>query len=115
NWSVDGLNNNGKYPFVISVACNNGTFVGATCLSEAFLSAGTPAQPKGAIAMAASSILMAWAEPMETQDEMTNILRKIISNKEKETLEGLFNKAQIGMLTANNNSYTARKVMQIGV
>jgi gingipain R len=115
NWSVDGLNNNGKYPFVISVACNNGTFVGATCLSEAFLSAGTPAQPKGAIAMAASSILMAWAEPMETQDEMTNILTKIYSNNEKETLGGLFYNAQIGMLTAYNNSYTAREVMQTWV
>lgn len=115
NWSVDGLNNNGKYPFVISVACNNGTFVGATCLSEAFLGAGTPAQPKGAIAMAASSILMAWSEPMETQDEMTNILTKIYSNNEKETLGGLFYNAQIGMLTAYNNSYTAREVMQTWV
>lgn len=115
NWSVDGLNNNGKYPFVISVACNNGTFIGATCLSEAFLGAGTPAQPKGAIAMAASSILMAWSEPMETQDEMTNILTKIYSNNEKETLGGLFYNAQIGMLTAYNNSYTAREVMQTWV
>lgn len=115
NWSVGALNNNGKYPFVVSVACNNGTFVGSTCLAEAFLGAGSPNIPKGAIAMAASSILMAWAEPMETQDEMTNILTKVYSNNEKETLGGLFYNAQIGMLTSYNNSYTAREVMQTWV
>lgn len=112
NWSVSSLDNPGKYPFVISVACNNGTFVGATCLSEAFLSAGNSDQPKGAIAMAASSILMAWSEPMQTQDEMTNILTKVYSNNEKETLGGLFYNAQISMLTEYNSSYTAKEVMQ---
>ena len=31
---INNSSNNGKYPFVISVACNNGTFTTGTCISE---------------------------------------------------------------------------------
>lgn len=55
---VKQLKNNGMYPFVVSVACNNGTFVGKTCLAEELLSATYNNSPAGAIASAASTILM---------------------------------------------------------
>jgi gingipain R len=112
---VKQLKNNGMYPFVVSVACNNGTFVGKTCLAEDLLSVSYNNSPAGAIASAASTILMAWAEPMETQDEMTNILTEMYANNKKETIGGLFYNAQIGMLEDYNESATAKEVMQTWV
>jgi len=112
---VKQLKNNGMYPFVVSVACNNGTFVGKTCLAEDLLSVSYNNSPAGAIASAASTILMAWAEPMETQDEMTNILTEMYANNKKETIGGLFYNAQIGMLEDYNESDTAIEVMQTWV
>lgn len=112
---VKQLKNNGMYPFVVSVACNNGTFVGKTCLAEDLLSATYNNSPAGAIASVASTILMAWAEPMETQDEMTNILTEMYANNKKETIGGLFYNSQIGMLEDYNESSTAKEVMQTWV
>lgn len=112
---VKQLKNNGMYPFVISVACNNGTFVGKTCLAEDLLSATYNNSPAGAIASAASTILMAWAAPMETQDEMTNILIEMYANNKKETIGGLFYNSQMGMLESRNANATAVEVMQTWV
>ena len=112
---VKQLKNNGMYPFVVSVACNNGTFVGKTCLAEDLMSVSYNNSPAGSIATAASTILMAWAEPMETQDEMTNILTEVYENNKKETIGGLFYNSQIGMLDSYNNSDTAIEVMQTWV
>lgn len=109
---VLNLSNHGKYPFVISVACNNGTFVGDTTIGEVFLRAEEDGLPTGAIAFAGSSILMSWAPPMETQDEMTNILTEVYENHKNITLGGLFYNAQIGMLTEYNSNGTAKEVMQ---
>ncbi|SDG54470.1 C25 family cysteine peptidase [Epilithonimonas hungarica] len=112
---VKQLKNNGMYPFVVSVACNNGTFVGKTCLAEDLMSVNYNNSPAGSIATAASTILMAWAEPMETQDEMTNILTEVYENNKKETIGGLFYNSQIGMLESYNASPTAVEVMQTWV
>jgi len=112
---VKQLKNNGMYPFVVSVACNNGTFVGKTCLAEDLLTTTYNNSPAGAIATVASTILMAWAEPMETQDEMTNILTEVYQNNKKETIGGLFYNAQMGMLESYNHSATAKEVMQTWV
>lgn len=112
---VKQLQNNGKYPFVVSVACNNGTFVGKTCLAEDLMSVSYNNSPAGAIATVASTILMAWAEPMETQDEMTNILTEMYDDNKKETIGGLFYNSQIGMLDSYNASLDAIEVMQTWV
>ncbi len=109
---VENATNNGKYPFVISVACNNGTFVGETTIGEVFLRATHNGSPAGAIGFAGSSILMSWAPPMETQDEMTNILTEVYENHKNITLGGLFYNGQIGMLTEYNSNGTAKEVMQ---
>lgn len=115
NASVNNLQNNGKYPFVISVACNNGTFVGATCLAEAMLNKTHNNQPAGFIAAAGSSILMSWAPPMQTQDEMANIITEMYESNRKETLGGLFYNSQISVLVNYNNNATAKEVMQTWV
>jgi gingipain R len=95
---VNQATNNGKYPFVISVACNNGTFTSGTCISEAWTRATKNGTPSGAIGAAGSSILMAWAEPMQTQDEMAEIIAETYSDNHKTTLGGLFFNSQLSML-----------------
>lgn len=97
---VNQATNEGMYPFVVSVACNNGTFVNANCLAESWLKAKTANSPKGAIATCASSILMAWAPPMQTQDEITLINTQSYVDNQKTTLGGLFYNAQMSMLEA---------------
>lgn len=112
---VNSATNNGMYPFVISVACNNGTFTSGTCISESWAWATNSGTPSGAIAACGSSILMAWAEPMQTQDEMTEILTEAYANNRKATVGGLFYNAQMSMLETYSNSTTAREVMQTWV
>jgi gingipain R len=119
NFSTSNINastNYGKYPFSIQVACNNGTFIGGTCFSEAFLRAtgsGTLG-PKGAIASVGSSILMAWAEPMQTEDEIGDILSNQYVNNKKYTLGGLFYNGQMSMLD-DYPTNTGKEVMETWV
>ncbi len=112
---INAATSNGYYPYVISVACNNGTFTSGTCISETWLRATNAGTPTGAIAACGSSILMAWAEPMQTQDEMTDIIAESYSNNRKETLGGIFYNAQMSMLEDYNASSSAKEVMQTWV
>lgn len=112
---INAATNNGKYPFVISVACNNGTFTAGTCISEVWMRATNAGTPTGAIAACGSTILMAWAEPMQTQDEMSDIIAESYVSNRKETLGGLFYNSQMSMFEAYGGSGTAREVMQTWV
>lgn len=96
--NINAATNNGKYPMVLSVACNNGTYTYGTCISEVWLRASKNGTPTGAIAACGSSILMAWAQPMQTQDEMAAILTETYATNRKTTLGGLFYNAQMSML-----------------
>lgn len=111
---INQATNNGKYPFVISVACNNGTFMTATCISESWLRATKNGTPSGAIGAAGSSILMAWAEPMQTQDEMAAIIGQTYPENHKTTLGGLFYNSQLSMLE-QYPSGSGEEVMQTWV
>ena len=118
NYSSTHINqavNNGKYPLVISVACNNGTFTAGTCISEAWMRATNNNTPSGAIAACGSSILMAWSEPMQTQDEMAEIIAESYTNNRKSTLGGIFYNAQMSMLEDYSSNTNAREVMQTWV
>ena len=95
---INQATNNGMYPFVISVACNNGTFTYGSCISETWLKATENNTPSGAIAACGSSILMAWAPPMQTQDEVASLIVRNDVNNIKNTLGGLFYNAQMSML-----------------
>ena len=112
---VNALENSGKYPFVISVACNNGTFVNGSSLCESWLTVQHDGAPAGAVAACGSSILMAWAEPMQTQDEMTELIIGSDPDNVKTTLGGLFYNGQLSMLETYNMSTTAVEVMQTWV
>lgn len=95
---INTSTNHGKYPFVVSVACNNGTFIYGTCISETWLRARKNDAPTGAIAACGSSILMAWAQPMQTQDELAALISESNASNKKTTLGGLFYNAQLSML-----------------
>ncbi len=90
--------NFGSYPFIISVACNNGKFVNNKCIAETWLSAKNQNKITGAIAMCGSSILMDWAPPMKTQDEIVRLLSSSETSIRKSTLGGIFNNGQFSML-----------------
>lgn len=96
NKDIESLENVGKLPFVVSVACNNGKFIGNKCISEAWMS-GTKNKPlTGAIVACGSTILMDWAPPMKTQDEIVSLLAAPTSTKN--SLGSLFYTSQIAML-----------------
>lgn len=58
NSDTDNLNNGLKLPFVMIPTCGTGDFAGTSdCESERFLKAGTPTNPKGAIAAIGAATL----------------------------------------------------------
>ncbi len=77
NFNVSHVNllvNDNMLPFIISVACVNGSFVGGTCFAEAWLRATHNGTPTGAIATYMSSINQSWDPPMDAQDEVVDLL-----------------------------------------
>jgi Peptidase family C25/Propeptide_C25/Carboxypeptidase regulatory-like domain/FlgD Ig-like domain len=50
NDNISALNNGFMLPVAVIPTCATGSFAGGTAISEMFLKAGTPSQPKGAIA-----------------------------------------------------------------
>lgn len=89
NTDVGNLTNTTQWPFIISVACVNGNFVGQTCFAEAWLRARNGTTPKGAVATIMSTINQDWAPPMEGQDEMVNVLCETSAGNIKHTFGGI--------------------------
>ena len=98
------LTNDKKNPFIVSVACDNGKFTnGQSCLAESFNKCKDENSYTGSIAFCGSSILMDWAPPMLTQDEIIN---SIISNDSLEngfSIGELFYTSQAKMLNKYNS------------
>ncbi|HEX4924212.1 MAG TPA: C25 family cysteine peptidase [Bdellovibrionales bacterium] len=77
NNDITALNNSMRLPFIVSVACVNGAFAGGVeSFGERWLLAGTPAAPKGAVAVFASSTNQSWVPPTVGQYEITRLLAK---------------------------------------
>jgi PKD repeat protein len=89
NTNVNALTNQGKLPFVWSVACVNGAFMNTTCFAEAWLRASQGGQPTGAVAFLGSTINQSWNSPMDGQDEMVSILSETYPSNIKRTFAGL--------------------------
>jgi len=86
---INNLTNDNMLPFIWSVACVNGNFVGQTCFGEAWLRASNGDEPTGAIAIMASTINQSWAPPMAAQDEMVDILVESYTDNIKRSFAGL--------------------------
>ncbi len=83
---VNNLQNPWELPFIISVACYVGYFPGVTCFCEAWLRAGTPSQPRGAITHWGSSISQTWEPPCFGQEGAVNLL----THDKMNTVGGVF-------------------------
>jgi gingipain R len=109
SYSVNAVNqqvNNGKYPYLVAVACCVGDFqndFGAgPCLGDAWIRASDDATglPTGGIGGVFSSILQSWAPPMEGQDEMVNILTETSIYPTRHTIGGVSLMGMASMIDA---------------
>jgi len=98
--NVNALTNDGQLPFIVSVACNNGTFTNGTCFGEAWLRATNGGNATGAIATYMSYISQSWSPPMYAQDEAVDLL---IAD-EKRTIGGLWFNGSCEMMDATGSS-----------
>ncbi|MEI6455308.1 MAG: C25 family cysteine peptidase [bacterium] len=89
NTQVNNLTNQGKLPFIWSVACVNGEFMNGTCFAEAWMRASKNGEPTGAIAFLGATINQSWDPPMAGQDDMTDILIETYPGNIKRTFAGL--------------------------
>ncbi|MFW6019503.1 MAG: C25 family cysteine peptidase [Bacteroidales bacterium] len=90
NSDIDQLTNTEMWPFIWSVACINGDFVGNTSFAESWTRAtNNNGEPTGAIATLMSTINQSWDPPMHAQDEIVDILVESYSKNIKRTFGGL--------------------------
>ena len=89
NTDIDVLTNINMWPFICSVGCVNGDFVGLTCFAEEWMRATYNSQPTGAIATFMSTINQYWDPPMLAQDEMVNLIIEGYPNNIKHTFGGI--------------------------
>lgn len=94
---VKQLENYNQLPIVISVACNHGKYIGLDCMAEVFQNDTKNNQFTGSVAFTGSTILMAWAPPMETQDEFSRLMNPNEVDY-KSTIGAAFYNAQLSML-----------------
>lgn len=87
--NANSLINTTQWPFMWTVGCSVGNFTGTTCLAEALARSSHNGQPAGTVASFMSTILQAWAEPMEAQDEMNLLLTESYEDNIKRTFGGL--------------------------
>ena len=57
NGNINSLSNGFKLPVATVITCGTGSFASGTSISEAFVRAGTPTQPKGAVASVGTATL----------------------------------------------------------
>lgn len=101
NSDIDALTNGNKLPFIVSVACVNGQFAsGEDCFAERWLKAGSKDNPKGAMAIFASSTNQSWVPPTVGQKKISELLVA----GEKNTIGGLFFNGSIAVLEDNSDS-----------
>ena len=79
--TVNQLTNDGKLPYIFSVACLNGRFNHVvSCFAEAWMRRVNNGQPAGAVATLMASLSISWAPPMTAQDEFVNIVMDLGSH-----------------------------------
>ncbi len=74
NSNVLALTNGWKQPWILDVSCSNGDFSTSVCFAEAWLRAGSVAQPNGAVATYSASTLASWVPPCEMQTHAVDLL-----------------------------------------
>ena len=72
--NVHNLSNEYMNPWVLDVSCSNGDFSMNECFAEAWMRAGDPAQPDGAVAMYSASTSTPWVPPCVMQAEAVDLM-----------------------------------------
>ncbi len=72
--NVHALSNGWKTPWVVDVSCSNGDFSMSECYAEAWMRAGDPTQPDGAVAMYSASTSTPWVPPCVMQAEIIDLM-----------------------------------------
>lgn len=99
---VNSLNNTGKLPIIISVACVNGEFKDRTCFAEAWQRLGSPTESKGSVVFLGSSVYQDWTSPQTSNQEMMHLLKK----DAYASIGAVINNGQLKMLEQDNNQET---------
>jgi gingipain R len=102
NTNIKNLQNPGQLPFILSVACVNGTFQkSTTCFAETWLrSRDSSGSPIGAIGALMSTVNQPWTPPMVGQDKIIDLL----VNDSRISLGGLCYSGETAMLDNGTSS-----------
>ncbi len=109
NSNINNLSNGYKNPFVLDVACENGDFTLSECMEEAWIRAGTTANPKGAIGAFGASTNASWVPPCDMQNQSMLLL----TTRAKQTVGGVcFNGIMYAMDLWGGSSGEGLKLME---
>ncbi|MCR4680593.1 MAG: T9SS type A sorting domain-containing protein [Bacteroidales bacterium] len=111
---INNLNNAGKLPFIISVACLNGQYPNTTCFAEAWLRATKNGEPTGAVSVLMSSISQPWNPPMCGQDRMNELITGANDYSRMYTFGSIAFNGIIAMLDNYGDYETARTWILFG-
>jgi len=102
NDDVLGLQNSGRWPFIVSVACVNGHFSYSygDSFAEAWLKAGTEDDPRGAISIFASSTNQSWVPPTVGQKRIVELMTENKNN----SIGSLFFNGSVAVLEDKSSS-----------
>jgi len=73
-YDVKNTANAGNLPWIVDVSCYNGRFSLQECFAEAWMRAGTPTEPRGAVGVLAATSLAPWTPPTVMQAEIVKLL-----------------------------------------
>lgn len=71
---VRGLAGGAGWPWIVDVSCSNGDFELDPCFAEAWMQAGTPTDPRGAVAVISATSDTPWVPPTVMQTEIVDLL-----------------------------------------
>lgn len=111
NTQINALNNGPQWPWIVDVSCSNGDFGLDVCMAEAWLRAGTPEAPQGAIGVISATSLAPWVPPTVMQAEVIDLLTR----EEAFTLGALFYSGLMKVLDEYTGVSVAEQVMDQNV
>lgn len=111
---IADLNNVGKLPLIISVACENGLYVNRTCFAESWMRATRDGEPVGAVSVLMSTIDQPWRAPMCAQDWMMKLLTGSDNAARQYTLGGIIFNGLIKMLDTYDDYSVSRTWLLFG-
>jgi gingipain R len=107
NSQIHSLQNGPYWPWIIDVSCSNGDFALDECMAEAWMRAGTPEAPQGALGIIAATSLAPWVPPTVMQTEVIDLL----TNEEAFTLGALYYSGLMKVLDEYSGISVAEQVM----